>query len=207
MPEIKNNKEEIPFEHYAALYRQSDPTEISARTGIPYDPDRRAFTLTLMHSVYEIGHPELTVRFVSGPGDYLSGYLTAQVILMRFLTEGQSIRGNGTFLAYREMPWGEVYARNFERRCLQRLAYTFAGKGEAVAAKMARLGGTPYPKGDFGWEFEFLPGFSIRFAVWNADDEFPPSAQILFSDNFPYGFTADDMAYIGDIFIKILSLA
>ena len=205
MPEIKNNKEEVPFAHYAGLYHETDPAEVSVRTGLPYDKDRRVFTLTLMNSVYEIGHPDFSVRFLSGAGDRLSDYLTGQVIVMRFLIGGQFVLGTGEYRAYRDMPWGEVYARNFERRCLQRLAYTFAGKGEAVAAKMAKLGGTPYPKGDIGWQFDFIPGLSIRFAIWNADDEFPPSAQILFSDNFPYAFTADDMAYVGDIFIKILS--
>ena len=27
----------------------------------------------------------------------------------------------------------------------------------------------------------------------------PPSAQILFSDNFPAAFSAEDVAYVGDI--------
>ena len=70
---------------------------------------------------------------------------------------------------------------------------------------MEALQGKPYEKGDIGWEFEFMPGLSIRISIWNADEEFPPSAQILFSDNFHYAFTAEDMACIGDIFIKILS--
>ena len=52
-----------------------------------------------------------------------------------------------------------------------------------------------------------MPGLSIRFAVWNADDEFPPSSQILFSDNFQYAFSAEDLAYAGDIFIMVVKSA
>ena len=33
----------------------------------------------------------------------------------------------------------------------------------------------------------------------NAVGEFPPNAQILFSDNFRYAFTAEDLAVVGDI--------
>ena len=37
------------------------------------------------------------------------------------------------------------------------------------------------------------------------DDEFPPSAQILFSDNFPAAFTqGEDMAVVGDVTIDML---
>ena len=205
MPEVINNKDELPFRHYAGLFREADPLEISVRTGVPYDETRGVFMLTLMTGVYEITHPEYSVRFLSGEADRLSGYPSGQILTLRYLTHGQLIRSSGTFLAYQENPWGEVYLRNFTNRCINRLAFTFAGKGDLVARKMAVLHGTPYNKGDFGWEFEFMPGLSVRFAVWNADDEFPPSAQILFSDNFRYAFDAEDMAFVGDVFIKILS--
>ena len=205
MPEIRNNKERIPFEHYAEEYRKTDPAEVSARTGVPYDAAGHTFTLTLMSSVYKIGHPAFSVAFVAGPGDHLSGYLPAQILVLRFLIGGNYVNSTGAFRSYREMPWGDVYLATFNNRCVKRLAYTFADRGEEMTQKMARLSGSVYEKGDIGWQFAFMPGLNIRFAVWNADDEFPPSAQILFSDNFHYAFSADDMAYIGDIFIRILS--
>ena len=47
-----------------------------------------------------------------------------------------------------------------------------------------------------------MPGLTIQFLLWLADEEFPPNAQILFSDNFRYAFTAEDMANIGDIVLN-----
>ena len=38
------------------------------------------------------------------------------------------------------------------------------------------------------------PGYQIQMILWEGDDEFPPSSQILFSDNFPVSFAAEDMA-------------
>lgn len=64
-----------------------------------------------------------------------------------------------------------------------------------------------------GWEqkncpWEMLPmSLSLSMVIlsslilWAGDDEFPPSAQILFSDNFPLSFSAEDMAVVGDITI------
>jgi len=40
--------------------------------------------------------------------------------------------------------------------------------------------------------------------LWEGDDEFPPSSQILFSDNFPVSFAAEDMAVMGDVIIGSL---
>ena len=44
----------------------------------------------------------------------------------------------------------------------------------------------------------------MRLIVWAGDDEFPPSAQMLFSDNFPNAFNAEDRAVIGDLLIHEL---
>ena len=52
-----------------------------------------------------------------------------------------------------------------------------------------------------------MRGLTIRFLLWLGDDEFPPNAQILFSDNFRSAFTAEDMANIGDIVMNRMKKA
>ena len=44
--EVQNNKEEVPFAHYEALFRDLDPDEAAARCGVPFE--RGAFTVTLL---------------------------------------------------------------------------------------------------------------------------------------------------------------
>ena len=51
---------------------------------------------------------------------------------------------------------------------------------------------------------EFINGLHVRFILWAGDEEFPPSSQILFEDNFPYAYQAEDLAVVGDISITTL---
>ena len=44
----------------------------------------------------------------------------------------------------------------------------------------------------------------MQLILWEGDEEFPPSSQILFSDNFPVSFQAEDMAVMGDVIIGSL---
>ena len=44
----------------------------------------------------------------------------------------------------------------------------------------------------------------LCFILWSGDEEFPPSAQILFSDNFPMAFVAEDVAYLGDVILDYM---
>ena len=55
---------------------------------------------------------------------------------------------------------------------------------------------------DLGYEVTLMPGLTMQFLLWVGDEEFPPNSQSLFSDNFRYAFTAEDMANIGDIVIS-----
>ena len=69
---------------------------------------------------------------------------------------------------------------------------------------MELVGGTKLSVGDAGYEFAFLDELRLQFLLWEGDEEFPPSAQILFSDNFSSAFAGEDMAYVGDISIGTL---
>jgi hypothetical protein len=61
--------------------------------------------------------------------------------------------------------------------------------------------------GDAGYRFEFMNGLFMTFILWAGDDEFRATAQILFDDNFPHAFTAEDMAAVCDTAIGYLSAA
>ena len=44
----------------------------------------------------------------------------------------------------------------------------------------------------------------MQILVWEGDDEFPPNAQIIYSDNFADGFAAEDRVVAGDILISTI---
>lgn len=85
-----------------------------------------------------------------------------------------------------------------------RLAYGFGNKQELFKNAMEKIGAVALSHGDISYEFEFLDGYRLQMILWEGDDEFPPSSQILFSDNFPIAFQAEDMAVVGDISISMI---
>ena len=48
-----------------------------------------------------------------------------------------------------------------------------------------------------------IPGESLGSAR-QGDEEFPPNAQVLYSDNFAEGFAAEDRVVAGDILISTI---
>ncbi|MBE6014584.1 MAG: DUF3786 domain-containing protein [Lachnospiraceae bacterium] len=199
----KNNKDRLPFEHYKGLYEKMDPEEAAARCRVPYDPETHEFTITLMNKKYKVSHPDYVITPVEDDGTYhaLTSYNPAEILILRYLLEGVNKDCTGEKKAYADMPWGEVYLQQFSGRCLARLAYGFGYKLDKFAEAMEKMGAEKVDMGDVAYKLEFLNNLYLYFILWGPDDEFPPSSQILFSDNFECAFKAEDMAVVGDISI------
>lgn len=192
--QIENHKEEVPFAHYCERFAALDPQEAAARTGTPFE--NGAFCLTLLGHPYCITHPEFSI---SGEGGTALKSLPAQTFLMRWLLEGKQTAGSRDFLTFREMPWGELYIQPFTGRVLKRAAFSFGTRLEAFRAACTAMGGLPLQAGDAGFEFTLLGNYRLLMLLWAGDDEFPPSAQLLYSANFVDGFAAEDRVVAGDL--------
>ncbi|MCD8346557.1 MAG: DUF3786 domain-containing protein [Lachnospiraceae bacterium] len=204
----KDNKERVPFEHYLAEYQKADPDEVSARTGAIWLKDSSEFLITFLGVEYAIHYPDFSIRIArkTDRPTALTQISAARTLVIRFLVECCKAGSTGKFLTYREVPWGEVYYRQFCGRCLARLAYSYGNRLEAFCIAMEKLGAKKISAGDAGYEIELFDGYFIRFQLWSGDEEFPPSSQILFSDNFAAAFHAEDLVVACDVIIGALKL-
>ena len=202
----KDSKERLPWEHYLSQYQEADPKEIAERLGISYDEEQKYFTLKFLGTVYQISWPDFQVTHEADDmGFYPLETMTyARTLTIRFLLNGAKASGTGKFKTYREMPWGEVYLRQFDGRCIKRLAFSYGNRIKDFQAIMEHMHCVPVKHGDIAYQLEIFPDYLVQMILWEGDDEFPPSSQILFSDNFPISFQAEDMAVMGDVIIGSL---
>lgn len=197
----KNNKEELPLAYYRRHYREGDPREMARRCALPWDEAAGALSLTFLGGTYAVSHPDFTI---TGPTPLRN---QEQILFLRYLLDGVFVPPSGAYLTYREFPWGEVYLQQFTGRCIKRFAFSYGFKPDLLRRVMERMEARSVPQSDQGWEITLMRGLTLRFLLWLGDDEFPPSGQILFSDNFRSAFTAEDMANIGDIVLNRMKAA
>lgn len=201
--QIENHKEEVPFSHYEALFRQLDPQDALARLpSVGFDG--KQFTLTLLGRPYDISWPQYDITPLDGGA---APNLPTQTFLLRCLLEARELPGSGQWKTFREMPWGELYIQPFTGRCLTRAAFSFGPKLPQFRQACEKLGAQALPHGDAGYEFPFFGPYSMQILIWEGDDEFPPSAQLLYTDNFAQGFAAEDRVVAGDILIGHIKAA
>ena len=197
---VENHKEEVPFAHYEQLFRELDPQ--AALTRLPdIRWDGKEFTVTLLGRAFAIAHPDYAIRALDGG---VVPPLPTQTFLLRYLLESRRVAWSGTWKTFREMPWGEMYIKPYTGRVLTRAAFTFGTRIGAFRAACEKMGATPVPHGDAGYLFDLIGSYRMQILVWEGDDEFPPNAQVLYSDNFADGFAAEDRVVAGDILISTI---
>jgi hypothetical protein len=193
-----NNRTEKPLSHYAGIYRGLDAGEIASRCSLDFGGEDQGFALRLMGEEMKAAYPEFAL---DGAG------LMEQLLVLRYLTEGRYVPAVSRELPYDDVPWGNVYYSNFRGRCVLRAARTF---GDDIASLKDVFESTPglraekIDRGDIGYRFEFMSGLYMSLIMWEGDDEFPASAQVLFDDNFVSAFTAEDIAVAGEIMVSRL---
>ena len=197
---VENHKEEVPFAHYEQLFRSLNPQDALTRLN-DIGWDGKEFTVTLLGRPFAIAHPDYTIRALDGGA---IPPLPTQTFLLRYLLESKQVPWNGTWKTFREMPWGEMYIKPYTGREQTRAAYTYGTREAAYRAACEKMRATPVPHGDAGYLFDLIGDYRMQILVWEGDDEFPPNAQVLYSDNFADGFAAEDRVVAGDIQISTI---
>ena len=195
--QIENHKEEVPFAHYEELFKKLDPADAAERLrSVKWDG--KEFYVNLLGRDFAIAHPDFSIRALD---DGNLPPLPTQTFLRRYLLESKSVAWGGQWKTFREMPWGEMYIKPYTGRVLTRAAFTFGFRLGAFKAACEKMGAEAVKHGDAGYRFDLIGDYQMQILMWEGDDEFPPNAQVLYSDNFADGFAAEDRVVAGDILI------
>ena len=198
--QIENHKEEVPFAHYEEKFRDLDPASVQERLkAVRWDG--REFTVNLLGRAFAIAHPDYVIRALD---DGKLPPLPVQTFLLRYLLESKDVAWAGQWKTFREMPWGEMYIKPYTGRVLTRAAFTFGTRLAAFRSAAEKMAAEAVNHGDAGYRFDLIGGYQMQILVWEGDDELPPNAQILYSDNFAEGFAAEDRVVAGDILISTI---
>lgn len=198
--QIENHKEEVPFGFYEEKFHSLNPGEVTGRLpDVKWDGEK--FYVNLLGREFAISHPEYAICAMdNGPVPPLA----TQTFLLRYLLESKDVKWTGDWKTFREMPWGEMYIKPYTGRVLTRAAFTFGTRVAAFRAAAEKMGATALKHGDAGYQFNLVGNYQMQLMVWEGDEEFPPNAQVIYSDNFAEGFAAEDRVVAGDILISTI---
>jgi hypothetical protein len=136
--------------------------------------------------------------------------LNHRIVAAYYLLHGGRGENAGRFVPYRELPGGQDFARSLSGLVEDRLARSFGGRLEALAAASRALGGVPAPElasGDAAFRFPALPGVPLVVGFYDADEEFPAEAKLLYDLTAPNFLDLECLAVLGLLLVQELEEA
>jgi len=189
LPFIRRAQEEL---------RGLEPRRVAERAGVAYTEmgGGGCLEVRLFGRDYALSFPELELR------QNISGFdepAWVHALLLHYFRTADGSPPAGRWVSLRELRDGLFYAVASQGYCGDRLARAFGNQKDRLLSAAASLGGAPLPFGDVGFSFQALPRVFLALVYWQGDEEFPPSAQVLFDANAHCYLPTDLLSVLGSI--------
>ena len=125
---------------------------------------------------YVISHPDGVVLDADGAPAEVS----VAILLLLYLLESTGRDMDSRWVSFEQLPGGAGYSSSFRGRVVGPVLRTFGPNPEALAEAAATLDGEPLEMGDVAVRLPALPRVPIAYVLWRGDDEFAPSASVVF---------------------------
>lgn len=178
-----------------------DPEEIARRASVQYQPDRGFFTVPFLNCNYIVKFPSGEICTEKEGGEVS---LTNRVCILHYLTHASDYALTGRYVTFKELPNGSIYVPPFNNRAIRPLVSIFGGRPEKLVEAGEKIGGIRADTGDWAVTVNIFPKVPVTFVLWEGDDEFPPSGNILFDSSAPMQLETEDYALLPGLAIFLM---
>lgn len=174
-----------------------DPVVLAARAGAVYrapatGPGEMRFAV--WGREVSVGVPGFVARDPAAGRESDPG---TQALVAYFLRTTDGSPEEGRWISFSELPDGVFYFRAFQGYTGDAIIRGFGGDMAALSRASEKLGGRRGTEGDLAFSFRALPRVPLLLVWWRGDEEFPPSAKLLFDASAGRHLPTDVCAILG----------
>jgi len=180
--------------------QQVDMKERCARSGARWNAEEGVAEVDFLNCIYRVHTPKFEVVLADGE----EASIREKILLLHYLQTASGAPLSGEWIAFTQVPGGELYLGNFRARSVDRLVRSFDGREQELVAGAEALGGRPGEFGDVSAVLRVLPRVPVAVVFWRGDDEFPPSGDVLFDAKIGDYLPLEDMVVLAEMVVTRL---
>lgn len=173
-------------------FAQRTPQIMAENAGVAYNPVAGLFYIRFLGRNYSVKFPEGLVT--SDDGGEVP--LEIKVCILHYLTHAGEAHVEGRYISFKELPSGSIYITPFTNRTIRPLIGIFGKNPQKLIEAGEKLGGKKVEVGDHAVEIPVFPKIPITFVLWEGDEEFPASGNVLFDASAQFHLETEDYALL-----------
>jgi hypothetical protein len=180
-------------------FPQLDPHEVASKAAVSYEafgPGRGQFIVPFLSHLYQAVWPDGIIRRAM---DQEEAEIPTRILLLHYLLTADGTPMADHWIAFRNLPGGMGYDAAFQGRANLRLARAFGADCAAFESAARALSGERLSFGDASFLFRAFPRVWLGVVLYQADDEFPASANVLFDASASHYLPTEDLAVLGGL--------
>jgi len=122
---------------------------------------------------------------------------TDRILVLHYLNCDLPVPETDVFISFRNLPGGQFYWQSFRSRTVQPLVDRFHNNLDQLGKNLNRFDWKPIKYGDLSARIHAIGRLDITLTYYRADEEFPPTAEILFTENIKRVYNTEDVAVVG----------
>lgn len=185
------------FDLACETLRRMDLQERANRAGARYlkGSDGERIVLECFSEPYEVVFPGVTFL---APGKKVVS-LVMRILILHYLIKADGTPLSGKWVPYKDVPGGMLYAPVFSRRVTEPLIKVFGNSAAAFKEAGLKMGATMGDIGDASFSIQAFPLVPLQYVLWEGDEEFPPTLQLLFDSSVEHYLSLEDMVVLGQM--------
>lgn len=174
-------------------FARLNPTSMADKALVNYVKKGSYFIVPFLGKEYRVSYPDGEVVLYKQQGEVPQAF---QIVLLHYLAKCSNRMPEGLKVAFGELPSGSIYVLPFNNRSIKPLVATFGANPQKIVVAGLSMGGWKENMGDAAVTVPILPKIPVTFVLWEGDDEFQPSGNILFDVSAPSHLHTEDYALL-----------
>ncbi len=193
-PDNKNYNMDLTLEQAVNNFSMKNPDEMSKNSNCHYNEEKKLFNVTCMGKGFEVTYPEGKISNINDKNEEVP--LIWKILILHYLCGAKGTPLQEKMISYKELPGGSIYIEPFNKRTLKPFLKIFGNCPKMILEIGKKFNGKPADFGDYSITINSLPNVPITYVIWEGDDEFPPSGNVLFDASAPDYLHTEDFAYL-----------
>lgn len=158
----------------------ADPADVCRRSGASFVEGQGHYVLRVLADDLHIDPTARQVRWARPSAKPKPPGFHHWLLSVVYLLGAQDVQPCGEWVAHRGLPYGQFFFRGPHELPTSAIAEAFGSDGRRFLTAAERLGGRRSDFAECAAVLPVLPRVPLLYVLWEADDEFPARASILF---------------------------